>query len=289
MAVRSGFVDYLDWGAGASTSASVGKVTGGSWDIDGKIEWVTTMGGVAHLKAGMVAATCSATFTPAGTDAETLLNYAIRATPTSPTLTDLCLQGGTSSEAFQFLNTKVNRLSLKCSVESQLEATMDFVARTPSAIAVPSWRAANTLNPFNWWGGTCTIGGAAYTMQDFTVNIDNRIRAYSSLDTKSADTRRFPEELVVGVDEVTGSFSTAVPLGSGPMVEPWVDDPDQTVAFSLALTNLGTGGQTLTITGANFVMTGWSMPFVTPDDIVITKFEYSGKPNTSGTIAITCA
>jgi len=284
MALRTGIIQGLDYGVGASVTATIGKVTGGTWATDASLDWLVSIGGGVDAQWGMVGCTGTATFQPTAVG---ILSSGLRATMTSPSLSDLTFEGGTTSEKFRHANAKINRMVLEAGVGSALQATVDWVARTPSQPSAAAFQTADAGAIFQWFQGVCTINSATYSMQNFSVTVENNLTPHSSLDTATTDSQRFPEELVIGSERVSGTFNIGVPPGTtatAGLGEPWADIPDITSSASLAFTSATP--TTLTIALAGMSIKSWSMPWVGPGDIVMYTLEFDAKPDQAAAIAI---
>jgi len=283
MALRTGFVQGLDYGVGASVTATVGKVSGGSWENDTALDYLFSLSGAADAQYGMVGATGTATFAPTSA---TLMALALRASITSPSLSDLTFQGGDTTSKFKHVNAKINRLTLEGRVGQPLMSTIEWIARTPSQITGAAFESVDTGSIMQWYQGVCTINSLTYSMQSFSITVENNITPYSSLDTATTDSQRLPEELVIGAERVRGSFEIGVPPTANVELgfdDSWADAPVATQDASLAFTNAA--ATTVTIALAGMTISRWSMPFV-PDGVAFATVEMECKPNTANSIAI---
>ena len=273
------YVEYDD--QGSSTFYTPGHVDGGSFNNDAAHEWEYAMGGVATPGLGLVDASGSVDFRP--TDA-TFINKALRSTLTGQP-SSLVFETGTDSEAYKHEYAKIASLSLSGAVNARLSASASWIAMTPSQIAVPSWGSRHSGDPFHWYQGTVTVSGGAYTMTEFSVEVNNNVRAFGSLDEASAGSLRHPEEVIAFQEEVSMTCTVNVPLGSNAM-DVWDDAPPTGLVASLAFTSAAP--TTLTIALANLTLTGWQKAYQV-NDIVAWALTLTGQPNTADTIAISAA
>jgi len=284
MAMRTGFIQGLDYGEGASVTATAGKVNGGSWENDTALDWLFSLSGKADAQFGMVGATGSATFAPTSA---TLMALALRASVTAPTLTDLTFEGGDTSSKFRHVNSKINRLTVEGRIGQPLMSTVEWIARTPSEIDGAVYQTVDSGAILQWYQGVCTLNSATYSMQSFSVTVENNLTPYSSLDTATTDSQRLPEELVIGAERVTGSFELGVPPGtnvSAGLDSGWADAPTATNSASLAFTSATP--TTVTIALGGMTLTRWSVPWVA-DGVYTYAVDFEAVPNTAGSIAIT--
>lgn len=286
MARRSGFLQYFEWSqAGQNSYAVPGKITGGSYSNDGVVSYATAQGGISDMELGIVVPSGSVEFDVTDTSSG-LIAYAFRSSYTSA-LSGIDVQCGTSLDGYKHATAYVNRLRLSSRVGGRLSATVEWQALTPSTIAVPTWAARDTAAPFQWFDGVCTIGGAAYSLQDFSVDMNNNCQAYSSLDQGSAGSLRLPEEILGHDESVTARATIAVPLSPTGLGEPWADYPGEAGTLSLAFTDANSN--TCTIALGNASLNSWEMPFVTSKDVVLWTCNFVCKVNDTGSFDVTFA
>lgn len=283
MAQTTGFLQHLQYGVGASTTATVGKVTGGDWGPhDSQMDYEYSIGGIPSPKLGAFGPEGSCTFWPT---AAGILASAKRSTYSSAAPPALTFEGGDSSYAFRHSTAYIDTLGLACvAPDGKLQATLGWKAITPASIAVPSYFADDTGSEFHWFAAVCTLGGASCTMQSFKVDLNNNLRGGTSLDGGSSGSQRLWEELQCGNETIAGNFVVGVPPSTMAVAEAWDDMPDATVAASLAFTNALS--ETLTITLANLSIKTWAFNYVGPDAFRYFTIDYIGKPNASDTLTI---
>jgi len=275
-------LQYLQWDDhGSSTYYTPGHIDDGSFDNDGGLAWETGLGGVATPDNQMVAPSGSVTFRPTSS---TFIAKCMRASWTSD-LSGLILRVGTSSEAFSHDYAYCSRLSLQCSVGQRLAATMDWMATTPDAIAVPTWGAWHSGDPYHWHQGVATVNSAALNMQDFTLEVNNNLQPHSSLDSKSAGSQRLPEEITAHNETVTFSCTVQIPPGSN-YIENWGDAPANHSA-SLVFTSVAPS--TMTISLANLRLRNWRQGLTRSDGVATWTLDYEGQPNAANTVSISAA
>jgi hypothetical protein len=282
MALRRGYITALEYGESPTTTATVGKVMSGGMDFDSNSDFVFSIGGVADSQDGIVNVTGSANILVTS-DSTAFLAHALRSSPTANSLTELVFIGGTSSEAYKHDGAKINSVRLSCSVGQSLQAEIGWLAKTPSEIAVPTYKAYDTGTVYQWFQGACTIEDGAYSMRSFTVELGNNCTAESSLDSKSTNVKRHPEEILEGNEIVTGSFTFGVPLSSGIIDDTWLDTRSFTYTASLAFTN---SVNTLTITVDNMAINTHRMPFAPAADIIVYEASFQCKPNDASALTI---
>lgn len=286
--MSSGFFQHLDFGAANGAVSGTLKATGGNWDDDASRDWDFSIGGTPDAKHGIVKATGSCTYMPSGATPSTVLNYGLRASVTSPTVTGLRFEGGTDAVAFRHDYAYINRLSLSGRIGESLSASFDWMALQPSVIVVPAWQTLDTYAVYEWFHGTTTTvdGTSAMQMQSFEITVENNLRIESDLDAgKVTNKKRWGQLCYCGSERVTATITAISMPATARLVMPLNDIPDATATASIVFTN--SASQTLTIAMANLALVGRAMPITMPDATVIHTFRYEGKPNTANTIAIT--
>jgi len=153
---------------------------------------------------------------------------------------------------------------------------MSWLATTPDAVAVPTWGAHHTGNPFAWHQGVCTVGGSALSMQDFSVEVTNNLTAHGSLDSKSAGSQRIADEITGHNVDYTFSCTVHVPPGSG-NIDNWGDAATVSSVASLAFTSATP--TTLTLALTNLGLKTWKMNFVKSDGVASWTLDFVGKTN----------
>jgi len=264
---------YIDYDAhDSSTFYALGHVDSVDFDNDGAIEWETAMGGVATQAYGVVVPSGSVTFRPT---AATFLALCLRSGWTSNP-TSLIIRVGTDSEAYQHDEAYCQSLSLKGSVNSHLSATMSWLAITPDAIAVPTFTAYDTVAPFAWHQGVCTVNGSALSMQDFSIDLSHNLQAHTSLDSKSAASQRICDEITAHNMELAFTCTVHVPPGIS-AIENWGDAASVVSYASLAFTN--TASTTLTMALTNLGLKSWKYTGTKSDGVASWSLNFIGKTN----------
>ena len=262
--------------AGGSTYYTPGHIDGGDFDNDGAIVYEDTANGTSQIAPGMVGGSGSIEFRPTAT---TFLAKCLRTNPTSQ-LQTLDIRVGTSAEAYVHEDSMCNNLRLSCAAGERLKATVDWISMAPHALALPTWKGPHSGNPFHWYSGTVTLGGVAYTMQSFDVNVNNNVRCFTSMDYAAAYVR-YPEEIINFSEEVTLTAVVAVPLSTNALDIFGV--PTATGVASLAFTSATP--TTLTISLANLTLARWRKPTVV-QDVVLWTLDYTAEKNNASSITI---
>lgn len=285
MAQVPGFLQNLEYGVGTSTTASVGKVTGGTWGPNNSgADYDFSIGGIPSPKYGMVVPEGSCTFWPTSVG---ILASARRASFTTAAPPLLTFQGGNSREAFKHASAYIDTMGLECTApDGKLTASLGWKAITPTVIAVPTWQEHDSGSEFHWFQGTCTLATQSCAMQSFKLDLNNNLTGRTSLDGGTTGFLRLAEEIVAGNEIITGNFTAAIPPSTEALSQAWADVPDATVEASLVFVNAASSPVTLTIALANMVMTNWSFNYVDSSGFSVYTIDYAAKPNTADSLSI---
>jgi len=273
MSTDSGLLQYLDVGAGTSVSASVGKVTGGEWRIDPNVVHRESIGAQDTVTGGPLEPGGSAEFM---VSASTVIDWAIRSSFTNPSLTALCFIGGFNADARKQTGAVINTMNLKCAVGEPLSASIEWMCLTdvPDSSSAQSYL---TTTVYEWFTGTATIGGSTLQCQSFDIALNNNCSYVYSLDATSSGTRRMPDAIHVGSQEVSVSVDYLTRPTSTVIADHTEDtlDTNNTCVFTFVGGTAGT--QTMTITASNLSVSGISIPFSVGGEIISYSRSFEAK------------
>jgi hypothetical protein len=273
MSTDSGLLQYLDVGAGTSVSSSVGKVTGGEWRIDPNVVHRESIGAQDQVTGGPLEPGGSAEFM---VSSSSLLAYALRSAYTNPSLTALCFIGGFNADARKQTGAVINTLNLRCAVGEPLTASIEWMCLTDVA-DTSNAQAYLTTTVYEWFTGTATIGGGTLQCQSFDITLNNNCSYVYSLDATSSGTRRMPDAIHVGSQEVSISIDYLTRPTSTVITDHVEDtlDTDNTCVFTFVGGTSGT--QTMTITASNLSVSGISIPFSVGGEIISYSRSFEAK------------
>lgn len=276
---------YADWGAGAATTASIGIVTGG--EVGPPNSPINHRDGIyaqSRMMGGMLEYTGSIEFLPTGENDATLIGYALRSGFTAPTLTALAIEGGHgSSHGWLHTGCYISTLELSQAVDGPLTASIAWQGTSGSRVASPSPQTLESGNPYEWFETSITIDAGTYDVREITVNVDNGLEPYSTLDSKSAASLRKPEGIKVGSEIVTVSLVMLSPADHSTLFDLDADDIDTDIDI---VWTAGNNARTFTVTLSDLACTSNPMPFQSPDGLVVWNVELEAKHNTAGAITI---
>lgn len=273
MSTDSGLLQYLDVGAGTSVSASVGKVTGGEWRIDPNVVHRESIGAQDTVTGGPLEPGGSAEFM---VSASTVIDWAIRSSFTNPSLTALCFIGGFNADARKQTGAVINTMNLKCAVGEPLSASIEWMCLTdvPDSSSAQSYL---TTTVYEWFTGTATIGGGTLQCQSFDIALNNNCSYVYSLDATSSGTRRMPDAIHVGSQEVSVSVDYLTRPTSTVIADHTEDTLDTNNSCVFTFVGGTAGTQTMTITASNLSVSGISIPFSVGGEIISYSRSFEAK------------
>lgn len=283
MAGTGGLLQYADWGAGAAVQHAVGMVTGGSIGPGiTKIQKRSGIGGQSRNTGGLVEVSGSMDFLPQSADCLLLIGHAERtfAVTGVPAMTALAIEGGAVG-SYGYLHTgcNINTLRLSQEVEGPLVASITWFGTAYAAQTSGAGETVQTGLTMEWFKSTATIDTETFALQSWSVDLNNSLVPYSSLDTK-ASSKRLPEGILVGSEIVTCSLALAT---EGTSFDLDADDIDVDIDVVMTATN---GTETETITLSDMSCESAEMGFVAPDGMVTWAVELVGRDDATGTITL---
>ena len=286
MAIDSGLVEYLDWGTTTTIATSVGKVTGGAITPgDSAAVHREAIGAQDKVTGGPIPVGGNATFQVANYD---LLTYAVRSAFTAPTLTEVCLAGGVVGYGRKQTGCKINTLELSCAIGEPLTANMSWLGLTDEADATAAKSYLSDV-VFEWFMAATLINSAAVQCTGFTLTINNNLEHVWTLDTSTAASRRLPDAIRIGSQQV----ALSVDVLTRPDATAYTDILADTLAVDIpALFTFSDGGASA---GEDFTITLSQLSrFTAPIPLVVgggmvTYTQTFEAPNDTSCISITCA
>jgi hypothetical protein len=282
MAIDSGLVQFLDFGPGSIT-ASVGKVTGGTWRGDSAAVHRESIGAQDSIVGGPIPIGGDAEFMVANAD---LLAYALRSSYTSPSLLALNFAGGVAGDGRTQTGCYINTLRLRGAVGEPLVASIEWLGLTDAAYTAAA-QTYLTDTVFEWFTGVVSVGSASLQTTGFEVSINNNLEHVFTMDAAVADSQRMPDAIHIGSQEVSMSCDVLTRPTSTAWADLLADSLATNIAASFAFTG-GTGGsETLTIALSKLSRFTHSIPFNVGGGMVTYPLTFEA-PKDSNVVAITC-
>ncbi len=285
MSGTTGIFQYADWGVGTAKQYSLGIVTGGEIGPGtAPIVHREGSGGQARMVGGLMEYSGSIEFLPTGSNDASLLSYFQRSSYTTPAMTALAIEGG-SSDQHGYLHTGcyVDTFTISCAVGEALQVSFTWQGLDCTRVASPSPSTKQTGLTYEWNLGNVTIDGSGYECQSISISGSNGLRQKSSLDTKASGAKRKPEWIEIGPEVITASLVIATPADNSILFDLSADTLDIDVDVVWTASN-GTGTYTFTLN--QMACSANPMPFVGPDGEVDWNVELEGVHNTAGVLTI---
>ncbi len=170
----------------------------------------------------------------------------------------------------------VNEMEIACGgVGEAVMVNYDIIGLKATPVTYTSGQVAAVIPtaPFTWQDAAVTIGTQALSCQDFSVKLENGLRHSSSLDVKTAGSERIPEEIVIGSEKVSASFTVrGLPAGIN-----FTDDvPTLPITASIVI---GNGYTTKTLTLRDLYIKPWGIEILKGDEIHDFKLECESRYN----------
>jgi len=274
-----GLQQFLDYGVGASITATCGKVTSGEvGPNDSALVHREGIGAQDDVVGGAVAFGGNQTFT---VESELLLAYALRSSFTTPSLTDLTFAGGKNLAGRQHTGAKIDTLALHCAFNEGLTADIAWLATSDAAYATAP-KGYNSDKTWEWGGASAVMPDSMnLQVQSWDLNINNNLSLQYYQDTSKSGARRWPDAIHVGSQEVT--------LRADVLVQPdatIIDDiigDTLGVALTATLTLLGgtSGTDTMTIALTSLSRKSAPVPLSAGGGLITYSMEWEAKKDAS--------
>ena len=212
--VVTGLFQYILWGVnGAAPANAMGCVDGGSLSLDPATRHRYGISGAEIRKGGVVIPGGSATFYVTETNIDFLATYGLRASYPAGTLTPCAIRGGTDQWFWEYQNAMISDFSIDYAQGEGLKSTINWLAKAIAESTTPIVTYPVELNEgFEDYECVISIEGAEYAVQSFSIKVNNNVKTHSSADTKAAGTKRLPERLIYGAEQLSVGVTTAKPI-----------------------------------------------------------------------------
>lgn len=289
MAGESGILQYAQWGTGATTDTAFGTVTGGEIGPgDSNIQHREGISGQDKKVGGLIAVTGNVEWLLQGTNDATFAGYALRSAMTLPSLTALSIEGGMSN-GYGYLHTGcyIDSFSVNGAEGEATTFNATWQGLAVEKVTSPSVAAVSTGDTFEWFQGNVTIDGTNYDVASYDLTVENSLEPKSSLDTKAAGSKRFPEVIKIGSEIVTCNLVLQTASGNdNTLADLGADTLDEDIDVVITCSD---GTNTFTITLGNLSCATNPMGFEAPDGLVTWKMALEGTRNAADTITFAYA
>ena len=219
-------------------TTGVGEVVGGTYDIDPAVTVDTGAGGIDVTYGGIAKATVNVELL---TPLKTILTGMMRAAAATSVVAKTFELGNQDSE-WVYTDCQPSGFKATCGFEKPLQVNAGFWAKTPSEGTTGSIVQVATVSGITdtWSTFVILVNAVDYDVQEWSITVNCNPSWWSSQDSKLATTKRMPQGIILGAQEVTLQLQTlkAIPFATAGFL---ADEP---------LANLP-----VTITGSDVVFT----------------------------------
>ncbi len=273
--VRTGLFQFLKWDDYTTPKgyATTGVVDGGNLTIEPGTRKRIGISGAEVRKGGVITPAGSATFYITATNVDILTDYGLRASYPRGVLKPINFQGGLDEFYWTYTGALIGSFTIDWAVGEGIKSTIDWQSLNIKEETAPAVTVFNTETNegFEDYEFAITFGGISYSVQSLSISVNNNVSVHSSGDDKTANTKRFPERLIYGAEELTVSLTTALPIPHS-VLGTYIDCQPDNLGAVLTGTN-ACKDETLTITLTNLMQSdASSMGFV--DHATAASFDY---------------
>ena len=261
----TGAVEYFMQYDAPSTYTAPGIVVGGQYKIDNNIRWSRGVAGQSVPRAGIARARCSAVLVE---PLKALMSGMVRATPAS-TVTAKSFSFGNQDGEWTYTDCQPGGFIAQCEVAKPFTVQADLWAKTPAQTETgDSQEAVSGGITDKWSDFDVLIDAADYGVQSFKLALLTNPFLYSTLDARSADSKRLPVEVLLGVQDVILELECAKQISAaGSSII--ADDIDEDIDIVIAGT------------GVTFTMSGLATPreigpYENEQKLLVWKYKFGG-------------
>lgn len=248
-------------------TTSFGEIVGGTWDVNANIRRINAIAGKVVARGGLVTAVV-------GFDVQEVLasymNDMVRATAAAALPADKDFVFGNQDAEWLYTDSKPAGFRFGVRPDALPTCTLDFMALTPSQSTTGDAQDAVSGGlDANWHDFDVLVDSTDYGCQGFELNYRTGIFPYTSLDSKTTDTKRLPSLLLMGTPSITLSLDLAADLPVGSALTDAIDKDIDIVIDATSATK-----------GVTFTMTDFATPTlsgpvgVTDGGLVINRYVY---------------
>jgi hypothetical protein len=238
----TGVVQYFMQYTSPDTYAAPGVVVGGRYEVNGRLRTAHGIGGQKVTRGGVVAAHVVAELEE---PLKASMSDMLRATPAT-TVGAKDFYFGNQDGEWTYTDCQPGGFVARCGVGESFRVAAEFWAKTPAQTETGDSQAAVSGGlTDNWSDFDVLVDSTDYACQRFELRLRTNPFVYSTLDTRAADSKRLPVEVLLGLQQVELTLDCAkqIPAASSSVIADQVDtDIDAIIA--------GTG-VTFTLTGLN--------------------------------------
>jgi hypothetical protein len=272
----TGLEQFLDWGTATTVNTSVGKVTGGSLAWDSALAHREGIGAQDAIVGGPIVLGGSFDVI---LQSEAILAYAFRSGYTAPTMTALCVAGGTTGAGRKQTGAYINTLTLRQAVGEPLTASIEWLALTDEAYTTAPVAYPSDLS-WEWYSThDLTIDGQTLECTSFEITLNNNLEPIYTLDASTASQARWPDSIKIGSQEVSASFDVLTRPGNTTIADIIADTLTSDNGAVMHVQGGTSGTDQLAITLTNLARVSTSEPFTIGGDLVTYNIAFEAKKN----------
>jgi len=271
----TGAVQYFMEFTPPSSYAAPGVVVGGRYEVDARLRTAAGIGGQKVTRGGVVVARAEVELEE---PLKAILSDMLRDTP-STKVTAKSFYFGNQDGEWTYTDCQPGGFTATCGVgleegqrntdrQDRFRVRAEFWAKTPAQSATgASQEAVSGGITDNWSDFDVEVDSTDYACQRFELRLKTNPFVYSTLDSRSADSKRLPVEVLLGSQDVDLALYCAkqIPAASSSLLADAVDnDMDVVIA--------GTG-VTFTLSGLNTPIE--EGPFRNASGLVVWRYRFT--------------
>ncbi len=195
----TGAVQYFMEQTAPETYAAPGVVVAGGYGIDGRLRAADGIAGQRVIRGGVVAA---------GVEVEleeplkAIMSGMLRATPATKVTAKTFVFGNQDGE-WTYTDCQPGGFTATCEVDKSLRVKAAFYAKTPAQSAVGDTQESVSGGiTDNWSDFDVLVDAADYACLRFELTLKTNPYLYSTLDARTAGSKRLPVEVLLGTQQV---------------------------------------------------------------------------------------
>jgi len=272
----TGAVQYFMQFTPPSTYAAPGVVVGGKYEVDARLRTAAGIGGQKVTRGGVVVARVEVELEE---PLKAILSGMLRETPAT-TVTAKSFSFGNQDGEWTYTDCQAGGFTASCGIgveegqrtsdrrQDRFRVKGEFWAKTPAQSATgASQEAVSGGIADNWSDFDVLVDSIDYACQRFELKLKTNPFVYSTLDSRSADSKRLPVEVLLGSQDVELALYCAkqIPAADSSLLADAVDNDIEVVIA-------GTG-VTFTLGGLNTPIE--EGPFQNANGLVVWRYRFT--------------
>lgn len=202
-------------------TTSFGVITGGTWNVNTNVRSAGGIFGQRVSRGGLVAATVNFDVQ------EVLASYMsdmVRATANAAAPTDKDFVFGNQDSEWLYTDCQPAGFRFGCTVDALPTCNLQYIAKTPSQTTTGDTQdtVSGGLDA-NWHDFDVLIDSTDYKCQGFDITYDTGAYAFTTLDSRTTNTKRLPVSILLGEPTITLTLDLASQLPVGNLLTDAID------------------------------------------------------------------